>query len=645
MKDFVINRHGRMVFPSSFSAGLDFSELRHLDQLEAVIERDFTAKAPSGDELVRRIQGGRYGARYDLLRDVALNLVWASRYSMTMYVKRPMRWRDVPRRRDDLFLPVATPWRDRGRTAAAVAQAYAQLAPAWDQAAEQRIFDILFRSLQERRHSGAELSPIEPTVAEMVARPEALTYRLRRHDPDYPHFALDQLVDCFEEVAELEALRRLAMRVHNEYPWDGAQASLATLDEIDDDDFVVVYAPRDVHVLEFVRRARSTPTRIQSPSAPPEAHRPVRPFPSIPVPERFELAPRIESLAVLRGEVICSNDDVVRNAVHSWSPMSAESIRRKTGIEQRVYTARGLDEIALDAARAALAHAGREPAEVGAVVVSSCTMTRLIPSLSSWLSGQLGIYQTHGSYDIVAACAGFAYGLVQAVHLLQQARRPILVVWAEKFSDKIGNVRTSRMLFGDGAAAAVISPGEVGSSDIELLQILAGGPVSEVDSIIWPNPEFDNDITVYGPEVRALAQRYLMQMTDEIRSRPHPDGRSGSLLDAVDLVVPHQANRSMVTELAAEAGVEADRLYFNIERVGNTSSASIPLAIHDAVHDGVIDRPMRLFTPCFGAGAVGGYTVIQLDPAIVAREATVGAPHAAVAAPSARLREPAVVAA
>jgi 3-oxoacyl-[acyl-carrier-protein] synthase-3 len=142
--------------------------------------------------------------------------------------------------------------------------------------------------------------------------------------------------------------------------------------------------------------------------------------------------------------------------------------------------------------------------------------------------------------------------------------------------------------------------------------------MSEVDSIIWPNPEFDNNITVHGAEVRALVKRYLTQMIQELGALPNPDG-AGSLLDAVDLVVPHQANKTMVVQYAKAAGIAVERLFFNIERVGNTSSASIPLAIYDAVAEGVIDRPMRLFAPGFGAGAVGGYAVLRLDPAIVAR--------------------------
>ena len=149
-----------------------------------------------------------------------------------------------------------------------------------------------------------------------------------------------------------------------------------------------------------------------------------------------------------------------------------------------------------------------------------------------------------------------------------------------------------------------------------------------MNSILWPNPEFDNNITVFGPQVKALAGRYLSQMIEEISALPHPDGGEGSLLDSIDLIVPHQANKTMVIQLAERAGLSADQLYFNIEQVGNTSSASIPLAIHDAVRDGVITEPMRIFAPGFGAGAVAGYAVMRIDPAVVAVQ-TPAAPHEA----------------
>jgi 3-oxoacyl-[acyl-carrier-protein] synthase-3 len=620
MKPFVINRHGRLVFPSNFLPDLDFSVLGSLDTLDAVIARDFEAKAPTGTDILERVEAGGYDTRYDLIRDVALNLVWVNRYAMTMYEKRPARWRDVPRRRDDVFLPVLTPWEDGERKVAAVGGAYEALPAGDDPDAEDGIFRMLFDVFAHRPHHATELPAIKPTVAEILAEPESLTFRLEGYDPDYPVFGHAAILDCREEVPALEALHRLAMVLHDQYPWERARTGLKEVGALEDDDFVVVFAPRNADVMDFIRRVKAGQRPRSRPAPPGEAREPVAPYPPVLVREQFSVLPRVEAIAVVKGEHACTNDDLVRNGAYSWSPMTAEDIARKTGIEARRYTERGLDEISLEAVEAALVGAGRAAEEVGAVLFCSCTSTRLIPSVATWLSGRLGMLQTHASYDLVAACAGFPYGVSEATRLLQEVRRPVVVVCAEKFSDKIGSVRPSRMIFGDGASALVIGPADDGEpGDVDVLQSYASGPCSEVESIIWPNPEFDNDITVYGPEVRSLAGRYLEQMMGELRDLPHPDGDGGALLDAIDLVVPHQANKTMVTELACDAGLTAEQLYFNIERVGNVSAASIPLAIHDAVADGVIDRPMRVFAPGFGAGAVGGYAVLRIDPAVVVR--------------------------
>jgi 3-oxoacyl-(acyl-carrier-protein) synthase III len=389
--------------------------------------------------------------------------------------------------------------------------------------------------------------------------------------------------------------------------------------QLRDDDYVVAFHPRDQQVRSFLRRLKAGDEVRSQGSPAKEEVPPVRPYPAVNVRSHFSVQPRIEAIAVVHGDQPCTNDDLIRNAAYNWSPMSADEILDKTGIEQRRYTSKSLEEIALQAAEAALAHAGRGPEDIGALLVCTCTSTRMIPSVATWISGQLGIAQTHGSYDIVAACAGLPYGLSDATRILQEVQRPVLVVCVEKFSDKIGNVRTSRMIFGDGAAAIVLGVADDGApADIEYLQAYASGPASEVNSIIWPNPAFDNNITVYGPEVKSLAGRYLVQMIEELKALPDPDGGGGSLLDKIDLVVPHQANKTMVSKLALDAGLTADDLYFNIDQVGNTSSASIPLAIHDAVRDGAIKQPVRIFAPGFGAGAVAGYAVMRIDPDVVA---------------------------
>ena len=616
MKRFIVNRHGRIVLPFNFFPERDFSVFATLEQFDAVIKRDFDEKARQESEIVCRVDAGAYRSRYELLRDVAMHLFWANRYAITMYDKRPTRWRDVPRQRGDVFVPGAKPF-NPGPAAAVLAAGFQALRSTWDADTEQTIFGLLldvFRNRKAKELCGA----IVPTVAEAIADPNVFVYEILGYDPDYPVYRYDDVVGYRHDVPELEALMRHAMVLHNESPWNLENTRLTAIGALALDDVVLLLHPRSVEVSRFVRRVKAAPGPMrQRPVAAP-AHPPAPPVPPVEVRRRFRVMPRLEALATCRGEHVFTNEDLVRNAAYCWSPMTAQDIETKTGIGQRTYTDASLEDLALQTAHAALVKCRRRPEEFSAVLFCSCTSTKQMPSVSAWLSGQLGMLQTHTSCDLVAACAGLPYAIADAVRLLDETARPVLVVAGEKFSDKIGTVRTSRMLFGDAAAALVIGPAPSGAPpDVEVFQTYASGPMGEVDSIIWPNPEFDNDVTVYGPDVRALVKRYMDQMLAELNALRHPDGH-GSMLDAIELIVPHQANKSMVTSIAEAAGLDRSRLYFDIERVGNTSSASIPLALQDAVRDGVLTRPTRVFTPGFGAGAVGGYLVARFSPSIVA---------------------------
>ena len=635
MQPFVLNRHGRLVFPSNFLPDLDFSVIGSESQLDGVIRRDFETKAPTGTDILHRIEAGGYPSRFELLRDVALNLFWVNRFAFTMYEKQPVRWRDVPRRRDDVFLPIVAPWIDAERKVSAVAKAYQELPPTWNSESEDRIFNELFEVFGHRTHDATDLPSIKPTIAEALDQPERMTFTLVDYDPDHPTHSYDEILDASDDVPELESLRRWAMVLRNQYPWDHRSVRLKPVGEIADDDVVVLFRPRNREVLRFIGKVKaqqaaggSAPAAKTFGATAVTESDPVLPYPAVDVPQHFQIQPRIAALSVVKGEFTCTNDDLIRNSAYSWSPMSALEITHKTGIEERRYTALELEEISLAAARSAMEHAGVGAADIGAVLFCSCTSARTMPSVATWLSGQLGLHQTHASVDLIAACAGLPYGLSEATRLLQEVNRPVLLVCGEKFSDKIGTVRPSRMIFGDGAAAMVLVPAAAGEAgDITLLQTYAGGPVSQVNSIIWPNPAFDNNITVFGPEVKTMAGRYLAQMIDELQALPDTTGRAKTAWDTVELVVPHQANKTMIINLAAAAGLSADRLYFNIEKMGNTSSASIPIAIADAVAEGVIDRPMWIFAPGFGAGAVAGYSVMRIDPAVVATGAPAAVPE------------------
>jgi 3-oxoacyl-[acyl-carrier-protein] synthase III len=268
MQAFVLNRHGQMVFPSNLMPELDFSALESLEQLDRVVRRDFETKAPTGTDIMNHLENGTYESRYALLRDIALNLFWVNRFAMTMYDKRPTRWGDVPRTRSDVFLPALTPWEDGDRKVAAVRAGYPTLPARWDVAVEDRIFDVLFDVYGHRKHHGTTLPAIKPTVAECLANPSTLTFRLPKYDPDYPVYEFSDIVDCYEDVPELQALHRWAMVLHNQYPWDRAQVELAEVGQLKDDDYVVLFYPRDKEVRGFLRRLQRVATRPATPATP-----------------------------------------------------------------------------------------------------------------------------------------------------------------------------------------------------------------------------------------------------------------------------------------------------------------------------------------------------------------------------------------
>ena len=619
MHSYEINKHGKIVFPSNCFPDLDFSTFESLEQLDAVVRRDFDAKAPTGTYILERIKTGAYTSKFELMRDMALNLFWANRFKITMYEVQPTRWADVPRSRDDVFVPILTPWEDRETKVTAVMSAYPGLPAQWDDEVEDGIFEILFDVFGHRRNHATKLSAVVPTVADLLSDPRNQTLRLSNTTPTSAGTATPRSSTAMRTwpswrryTAGRWSCTTSTHGLATRPPWSPSKSCATTTTWWC---FVRVTARSTVSCPASRRRtSRRRPTR-----------RPQR-FAS-----RFARTPRstcattwrynLASMAIgaAHGDLVCTNEDLIRNSAYNWSPMSAADIVAKTGIEQRRYTSESLEDLSLRAARSALAHAAVGPDEIGAVIVCTCTSSRLLPSVATWLSGALGIQQTHCSFDLVAACAGLSYGLAEALRVLQLVQRPVLVVCAEKFSDKIGNVRPSRMIFGDGASAIILGVAPEGAPpDIEYMQTYASGPVSQVNSILWPNPAFANNVTVFGPEVKALAGRYLRQMLDDIRALPDPDGVAESLLASIDLIVPHQANKTMVIELATAAGLSPDQLYFNIERVGNASSASIPLAIDDAVRDGVITKPTRVFAPGFGAGAVAGYAILRIDPAVVA---------------------------
>ena len=185
MQSFELNKHGKIVFPANCFPDLDFSTFESLEQLDAVIRRDFDSKAPTGHRHPGADQDRRLPKKFELMRDMALNLFWANRFKITMYDVRPTRWADVPRSRDDIFVPIQTPWQDRETKASAVFDAYPSLPAQWDAEVEDTIFEVLFDVFGHRRNHATKLSAVVPDGCRVAVRPGNQTLRLNRYDPDF----------------------------------------------------------------------------------------------------------------------------------------------------------------------------------------------------------------------------------------------------------------------------------------------------------------------------------------------------------------------------------------------------------------------------------------------------------------------------
>ena len=227
VKPFVINKHGRLVFPANVLGELDFSVMHTLDQFTAVIGRDFEAKAPTGTDIRKKVETGAYTDRFSLLRDLGQNLFWVNRYSMTMFDKRPTRWRDLPRRRSDVFLPVLTPWEDGEAKVAAVERAWQDCRPRGTPPPSRRSSTCSSTSTG----TSATTPPSCPRDhADRGRVPRAPRTRSPRWCPSTtrttPSSGSARSSTPTGPVPELEALQRWAMVLHNQYPWDRSRTQL-----------------------------------------------------------------------------------------------------------------------------------------------------------------------------------------------------------------------------------------------------------------------------------------------------------------------------------------------------------------------------------------------------------------------------------
>jgi 3-oxoacyl-[acyl-carrier-protein] synthase-3 len=297
---------------------------------------------------------------------------------------------------------------------------------------------------------------------------------------------------------------------------------------------------------------------------------------------------------------------------------SDEWIWERTGIRERRIARE--DETASDmgliAARRAMEKAEIEPGEVDFLVVSTATPDRWLPSTACDLQALLGADNAM-AFDVVAACPGWLYSLSVAEGLLAAGRGEIgLVVGAEKMSAITDwEDRTTCVLFGDAAGAAVLkrSEGERGiisshhGSDGTLADLLYRPVGGSAIPLTPENLEAkDHLLRMRGREVFKNAVRSMAEASDIALQK------AGLTGDDIDLLIPHQANIRIIDATAKYAGIPRDKVYVNVDRTGNTSSAAIPVALDEALEDGVIGPGSLILTVAFGAGFTWSGMTIRL---------------------------------
>ena len=323
-------------------------------------------------------------------------------------------------------------------------------------------------------------------------------------------------------------------------------------------------------------------------------------------------------IARISGLGIAVPDGVVTN--HDFEKVletSDQWITERTGIKQRHWSGpeMTLAELSRQASVIAMEQAGIGPMDLGAIILATATQDRLLPSTACDLQALLGA-KNAAAYDLSAACSGWLFGLTQAEGLIASGQAEhVLVIGAELLSRIIDKTdRTTAILFGDGAGATVVSKaqGDTGllstfiRSDGTLAELLwrpAGGariPISQ--KVIDDKNHY---IKMAGREVFKSAVLTMAEACDEALTR------AGVTADQIDLLVPHQANIRIIQATADHAGIPMEKVMVNVDKYGNTSSASIPLALAQAVAEGKVKKGSLLLLVAFGAGFTWGSTVVR----------------------------------
>src|SRR5215218_8897226 len=296
---------------------------------------------------------------------------------------------------------------------------------------------------------------------------------------------------------------------------------------------------------------------------------------------------------------------------------SDEWITSRTGIKQRHKAGENeyTSQFGSAAAKQAIERAGLDVGDIELIVCATTTPDQIMPSTGALIQAQIGAVNAAGM-DVFAACSGFIYGITMVESMIRTGQiKYALVIGAEVLTKYVDYTdRGTCVIFGDGAGAAVLGPVELGKGILATKiksdgryeeQLYAPGGGTKLGTSVQTIENRDHFFKMKGNELFKVAVRSMADISKEMLDK------TGYTVDDVDLVIPHQANQRITDAVASRLGVPEEKVYSNIAEHGNTSSASIPIALDECIEAGRVKEGSLVLLTAFGGGVTWGGTVIR----------------------------------
>ncbi len=295
-----------------------------------------------------------------------------------------------------------------------------------------------------------------------------------------------------------------------------------------------------------------------------------------------------------------------------------EWIVTRTGIRERHFAADDefTSDMATKAAQKALESAGLKPTDLDLIIVATITTDMPTPSTACFVQTKLGAPQA-AAFDISAACSGFVYGLTIARAFIESGLyKNILLIGAEKLTTFIDwKDRGTCVLFGDGAGAAIIAPVAEGKHEIISTYMAANGTEADLLKIPGGGCRFPSSLESVENRLHTLKMdgKQIFKIAVKVMSDAVLEAakRANISLEQISLVIPHQANDRIIQAIGERLGVSPDKLFVNVDKIGNTSAASVGIALDDAVKAGKIKDGQYVAFVAFGAGTTLASSIVK----------------------------------